>query len=329
MPKKYQKTLRAVTVTAILTALAVVLKCFTKIAMTIPGLGIQVSFGGIFTFFAAALFGPIYGGVASALTDFLGAMIAPTGAYIPWLTVTAFVGGALKGLIWKALSRGVGKKLTAVLLAILIVIGSVGVVFTVSLNADGVMKGVIAKQTELPTKDEITSKIEGGELSFLSKGAVSLARYNKNTEKNPDNYRKYLANYLNILTFGLELFSIIGICAVLTVFIIGKVRKKESNGLYPRILLSVFGSGIVVTTINTYILSLFVSAYAGRSLVILWVPRVCEEIIICVVQSIIIAMLYKVLQRTGILKKLTDSFKINNGEKEIPYKNDNNEKSPQ
>ena len=107
--KSIRKLLAAMTVTAVLTALAVVIKCFAKIAMTIPGVGIQVSLGGIFTFFPAILFGPIYGGFASAMTDFLGAMIAPTGAYIPWLTVTAFFGGVLKGLIWMTLRRGVGK----------------------------------------------------------------------------------------------------------------------------------------------------------------------------------------------------------------------------
>ena len=303
--KNFHKMLVAITVTAVLTALAVVIKCFTKIAMTVPGLGIQVSLSGIFTFFPAVLFGPIFGGVSSALTDFLGAMIAPTGAYIPWLTVTAFVGGVLKGLIWMALRRGVGKKLMAIFLVVLVIIGAVGVMFTVSLNSDGVMNGVMAKQADLPTKDQITEMTENGALSPLSKAATSLAKYNKNTDKNPDNYRKYLANYLNLLTFGLELFALVGLVVILAAFFIGKARKdKDGSGLFPRVLLAALGSGVVVTTINTYILSVFIAAYAGRSLMILWVPRVCEEVVVCIIQAIIITLLYGVLERTPIGKKL-------------------------
>ena len=303
--KNFHFWLVAMTVTAVLTALAVVIKCFTKIAVTVPGLGIQVSLGGIFTFFPAVLFGPIFGGISSALTDFLGAMIAPTGAYIPWLTLTAFVGGVLKGLIWMALRRGVGKKVMVILLAVLIVVGAVGAAFTISLNSDGVMNGVLAKQVELPTKDQITEMTESGALSPLSKAATSLAKYNKNTEKNPDNYRKYLANYLNLLTFGLELFALVGVVLILIAYFIGKAQKsKDGSGLFPRVLLAAVGSGVVVTTVNTYILSLFIAAYAGRSLVILWVPRVCEEVVVCVIQALIITLLYGVLERTPIGKKL-------------------------
>lgn len=323
--KNFHFLLVAMTVTAVLTALAVVIKCFTKIAMTVPGLGIQVSLGGIFTFFPAILFGPIFGGVASALTDFLGAMIAPTGAYIPWLTLTAFVGGVLKGLVWMALRRGVGKKLMVILLAVLIVVGAVGVTFTVSLNSDGVMHGVIAKQTDLPTKDEIAEMTESGALSPLSKAATSLAKYNKNTEKNPDNYRKYLASYLNLLTFGLELFALIGIVVVAAAFIVSKIRKKDGEGLFLRVAAAAVGSGVVVTTINTYILSLFVTSYAGRSLLILWVPRVCEEVVVCIIQAIIITLLYGVLERTPIGKKLIRERAIDKKDTKNTEENGKNE----
>lgn len=324
--KNTRKLLVAMTVTAVLTALAVVIKCFTKIAMTIPGLGIQVSLGGIFTFFPAILFGPLYGGFASAMTDFLGAMIAPTGAYIPWLTLTAFIGGVLKGLIWIALRRGVGKKLAIIMLALMLVVGAVGAAFTISLNSDGVMKGVIAHREDLPTKDQVASMTESGELSALSKAATSLAQYNKNTEKNPDNYRKYLANYINLLTFGLELFALIGVIIVGVAALVYKIRKKDGEGLFLRVAAAAVGSGVVVTTINTYILSLFVSAYAGRSLIILWVPRICEEVVVCIIQAIIITLLYGVLERTPIGKKLIrdrEKYKIETIETEENPENEN------
>ena len=295
--------LKRITITAVLTALAVVLKCFLKVALTIPVIGVQVSFGGIFTFFPAVLFGPIYGGVASALTDFLGAMIAPTGAYIPWLTVTAFFGGIIKGLLWMALKNVTWKKFGVAVASLLAVIGIVGVMFTVSLNSDGIISGVAAKQADLPTKAAVETMIEEGSISPLSKAAVSLAKYNSNTEKNPDNYRKYLAGYLNLLTIGLWTFSCAGLVFFGIAALIGRRRKRRGT-LYIKVLSTILVSGIAVTTANTFILKAFIKAYSARSVLILWIPRLCEEIIVCIFQALIITVLCEVLIRTPIIKKL-------------------------
>lgn len=303
--KGYSKTLRRITLTAVFTALAVVIKCFTKVALTIPGLGIQISFGGIFTFFPAILFGPLYGGAASALCDFLGAMIAPTGAYIPWLTLSAFVGGFVKGFIWKLIKKADVKRIMAVILATVTVIGAIGVAFTVSLCSDGVMNGMFASQSELPTKDEIAEMTENGELSLLSRAAVSLAKYNKNTDKNPDGYRKNLASYLNLLTAGLEIFAIVSYVFCGIIFLLGKVLDKNV-GECAKIFVSIIVPGLIVTTLNTYILSIFVTAYAGRSLVILWVPRAAEELVVCAVQTVMIALLYGILMRSPIKKQIEE-----------------------
>lgn len=303
MQKNRQFMLRKMTVTAVMTALAVVLKCFFKVAFTIPALGIQISFGGIFTFFPAALFGPIYGGVASALTDLLGALIAPTGAYIPWLTVTAFLGGFLKGIIWKALKKAVSHITVRVIASIILAIGILGVTFTVALNSDGVMHGIFARQADLPEKAQIEQMVDDGELSAFSRAAVSLAKYNKNTEKNPDGYRKNLATYLNLVTWGLEAFAMLAEAELLFVVIVEK-KTGAKGRIYIRALSSVLISGMIVTTINTFILKAFVSAYAERAIVILWVPRACEEVIVSLIQAIIITMLYIVLINTPFFKYL-------------------------
>lgn len=303
MSSKSSVLIKRITITAVMTAMAVVVKCVFKFALTIPVFGVQLSFGGIFTFFPAILFGPIYGGVASALTDLLGALIAPTGAYIPWLTVTAFAGGVIKGLIWKWLKKGMSKKLTVALASVMLFVGVVGASFTVALNADGVMHGVAASQTSLPEKAAVEQMVEDGTLSPLSRAAVSLAKYNKNTEKNPDNYRKYLATDINLLTLGLEITALVGIAVVVGAYFIG--RKKEDGGIsYPKIFASILGSGLIVTTVNTFILKAFISSYAERAVLILWVPRVCEEVLICALQAIIISLLYGVLKRTKILDKI-------------------------
>ena len=302
LSQKSSVMIRRITITAVMTALAVVVKCALKLALTIPGLGIQLSFAGIFTFFPAILFGPLYGGIASALTDLLGALIAPTGAYIPWLTLTAFAGGFIKGLVWIWLKKGITKRLTVIFASVLLLIGILGASFTIALNADGVMHGAIASQTDLPTKEAVEQMTEDGSLSPLSRAATSLAKYNKNTEKNPDNYRKYLAADINLLTFGLMLSSLIGIIVVVCAYFIG--RNRDGGVGYAKIFACLIISGIFVTTVNTFILKAFISSYADRSILILWVPRICEEVVICALQSVVISMLYGVAERTGVLKKI-------------------------
>ena len=297
MQKNAKFMLRKITVTAVMTALAVVLKCFFKTVLTIPVLGIQISFGGIFTFFPAALFGPIYGGVASALTDLLGALIAPTGAYIPWLTVTAFIGGVLKGLIWMGLKKISSRVTVRATASLILAVGILGAVFTASLNRDGIIDGFCARQESLPEKEQIEQMIDDGELSPLSRAAVSLAKYNKNTEKNPDGYRKNLATYLNLLTVGLCSFAILSDLILILAVLIER-RGKSRGGIYIKVFSSVLCSGLVVTTVNTFILKRFISAYAERAIIILWVPRAVEEIVVCLVQAAIISALYAVLLKT-------------------------------
>ena len=62
-----------------------------------------------------------------------------------------------------------------------------------------------------------------------------------------------------------------------------------------RIFASIFGSGLIVTTINTVVLRYFtLPAWAGRAFWILWTPRALEELIICLIQAYFIAILYDV-----------------------------------
>jgi len=161
--------------------------------------------------------------------------------------------------------------------------------FTVALNRDNVIDGVFIEQTELPTKDEISEMSENEELSSLSKAAVSLAKYNKNTEKNPDNYRKYLANYLTLLTVGLEFFAIVGVAFVTVGYLISRKGKEIS---FIKVFASIGIAGLIETTINTFILMLCISSYAGRSFLILWVPRLCQELAVTALQAMVIALLY-------------------------------------
>ena len=47
----------------------------------------------------AMLYGPVWAGITAALSDFIGALLFPTGAYFPGFTLTAALGGVIFGLL--------------------------------------------------------------------------------------------------------------------------------------------------------------------------------------------------------------------------------------
>lgn len=177
-----KKVLEASVLTAVFTAMACVLSLTAGIRLPILGLdSLKISFGGIFTFLPAIMFGPIYGGIASALCDIIGCIIKPSGAYVPWFTIVAFIGGCIKGIVWRFLTRKKDRNTTIAVRTVFICLFALilvfGCTFTASLKADGITSGVVSKTEQLPFEDEVDSK----DLSFFSNVAASLARYNHDT----------------------------------------------------------------------------------------------------------------------------------------------------
>lgn len=414
--------LRKLTVTAVCTAFAVVLKCFTNLALNIPGLGIKIGLGGIFNFFPAALCGPIWGGAASALTDLIGHFLAPDGAYIPWLTLTAFAGGCTIGFLWRAASRRASCPLRIALLSIFSVILFFGVATGTALMRDGVTGGFFVTRAELPSRAELDAM----PLSSLSRFTVGLSRYSKDSknltlteipdgagelpaavsvngeERNvtavasgalknasgsiyipagyktipddafggekgvviigikgsaaekfassagfefreansdffgeprvipsaddvsehmqfeclgftfaqSDNYRKNLASGINTVVLGCTLAGSCGIIFILLNIAVSAYTEKKSNGdgtaafSFPKIALCTIVAGLLVTTVNTFILRVFVPAWADRALLVLLVPRVIEEVIVRLAQAYIISLLWTAVSRSPIFSKL-------------------------
>ncbi|MEA4848265.1 MAG: folate family ECF transporter S component [Clostridiaceae bacterium] len=59
---------------------------------------VRIGFGFIPIAFSAILFGPLIGGLTAAISDILGMVIFPKGAFFPGFTLSAFLGGAIYGL---------------------------------------------------------------------------------------------------------------------------------------------------------------------------------------------------------------------------------------
>jgi len=392
-----RKRLFRICLTGILISLGMVTKLATSIPIPVlgPG-GMKIGFSGIFTALPAFLFGPLYGGIASAMSDLIGAIVKPDGAYIPWLTLTAFLGGCIKGFLWRILRQASGRRTGALLLCVFLLLGTLGIGNTLSLSADGVVTSPVTDKMTVPSKD----RIEEMKLSPLSSLSVSLATYQNDTftltAVKPDStvivpskaligqhsyavkkiganafascsepltvllsggvtsidesafgelkdvtilspsssvvsdfcekmgffyeatdmdpvtvslpsynelegdgftfttnntYRKYLSGYLNFMMLGLMLIGLIGSCTALILLLL---QRKPASSLLLRVSVACILSGVIVTTANTEILRHFLAAYAGRSFLILWIPRLIEEIVVCFFQSYLIFLLLSI-----------------------------------
>ena len=81
---------------ALITAISVIMNALT---LTVPGSGIAISFTYIPNFFAGYFFGPGAGFIVGVLGDVLGCIIWPKGAWLPLLTLSAGLMGAIPGLV--------------------------------------------------------------------------------------------------------------------------------------------------------------------------------------------------------------------------------------
>lgn len=102
-------TTRTLTLTALLTALEIVLSRF----LSISAWNMKIGFAFVPVVIAALLLGPVWAGVTAALADFLGAVLFPVGPYFPGFTLTAFLMGAVYGLFLYR-RQSIGRILAAV-----------------------------------------------------------------------------------------------------------------------------------------------------------------------------------------------------------------------
>ena len=87
-------TTRTLTLSALLTALEIVLSRF----LSISAWNMKIGFAFVPVALAALLLGPLQAGIVAALADFLGALLFPVGPYFPGFTLTAFLMGLCYGL---------------------------------------------------------------------------------------------------------------------------------------------------------------------------------------------------------------------------------------
>jgi len=240
--------IRKIVLTGLLIALAIVVRNFSYMVYFGGATGMRITFSGIFTKLAAILSGPLFGGIAGGIVDIVGYLLKPEGAYIPWLTVTAVLGGFITGIIWMVLKNIDTEKFQKVFLALFIVIGLIGIVNHIN-------------------------------IAFIPSSPWThlLNKMGKN---------------MNFTTFGLEAAALIGLVFILIDKLINRFNKNfpVRNDLL-KVLFSTGVSGIIVTTLNTQILRMFIPSLGNMGFMVFLVPRLIQEILMVIIQAYIISIL--------------------------------------
>ena len=292
--RKENIVLKKIVISAMFLAIAVSLNMLSSFYIPLFGANsVKVSFGGVFTLFPAILFGPLYGAVVGGLSDLIGYILKPTGAYIPFLTLTAALGGALQGFLWMSLKKRNDKSLRIIMVSAFTIIGIYGIISNISLNVDGIMNGFIAFEKDMPTREAAKLLLDGNSLTFPTKVVIQFAQFAK-----PGEYAAELAMYSNMLTIGPEILALSGLGITLLRF--KKLKAFSTGNVTPFTFTAVMLiSGLIISTINTFILMVYIPSLAQRAFMLLWIPRIIKEVFVSAVQSYLAITLYAVYIKTS------------------------------
>lgn len=289
--KKSSLYVRRITLSAALLSVAVVVKTVFSFYVPLFGQnGMRIDISGIFSMMPAILFGPLYGATVSALSDILGFLFKPTGAYLPFMTLAVAAGGALRGLLWRALRNKSSAKMRAAVAIFSIIILLLGVLNIVFLAADGVDKTFYEK-----TAPE-QAQAEG--MHLVSKLLITRTAGTNNPSGT-------LATYLIFVTAGLIGAAALGILLLLADFIFSKKLLKDEDGaqIMP-LLITMLLAGIVVTTLNTLVLRESIPSFQLLPFSVLLIPRIIEDILTSSVQVYFVTLLLGVFKKQPGLKSL-------------------------
>ena len=273
--------LRRMLASALLLAIALVLKTFFSINIPLLGEnGMSVGVAGVFSMLPSILFGPFYGAAVSGLSDLLGYIIKPGGAYMPLLTLTAALGGFLRGGIFVWLKNRSEEKLRLAVVILTTLMLMIGLGSMICLKSDGV-------DNDFYVRVSPEQAIEMTELSPVGRMLVMRTANTKNPTGN-------LATYIVCLTGAPLAFA--GFCAFMLLADWFEAKRIQIEGKTKvnilAMLLAVLVSGMIVTTLNTVVMrETLYESWKVLPFAVIWIPRAIEELLAGVVKVCCMVML--------------------------------------
>jgi len=120
------------------------------------------------------------------------------------------------------------------------------------------------------------------------------------------NYAGFILSSEKIKLLFIIWFELIGIGLAFILFIdfvLGRLLKKLYDENFIKLLVTFMFPNILVTTLNTFILKIFIPSLSKVGFWTLYAPRLIEEVVAIVVQSIVISyvirLYYKISKENG------------------------------
>ena len=282
-------SIRRIAVSALLMSVALVLNTFFTIYLPLFGEnGVSVGISGIFSMLPSVLFGPGYGAAVSGLNDLLGYLIKPMGAFMPLITFTAALGGALRGWLYFAFRKARPARVRAAIIALSALLLLAGLYALYCFRADGLANLFTGEETADPAQMHALSRV--------------LAERAAGTKDPAGN----LATYRTLITGGLFLCAALGLCLLMSDAIASKrAADAQAQTGTLALTLAVLLSGVIVTTLNTVILRETVYAsWKVFPFIAIWLPRLLEEILVGTVKACLMLPLLATFHRQSALRRI-------------------------
>jgi len=282
---------RRIAISAIFLSVALILRLVLAFYLPLYGQnGMRVNIGMIFAIMPAILFGPVYGAIVAGLSDLLGFLLRPTGAFLPWMTIVVTAGGFLRGLLWRILRNRSRALLRICILGFAILLLAFGLMNMAFLGADGVNAQFYESQ------DSGVIDTEG--MHFISRLLVERtqgARY-------PGEALTGMRLSVTWAPIGAAGFALL---LLVVDFVLSRwlVKKEQTSPVLP-LTITILLAGLFVSTLNTLVLQMVF--WPTIPFAAVWAPRAAVSLLIDVAFVYFVALLLGLFERQENLKQLVE-----------------------
>ena len=169
--------------------------------------------------------------------------------------------------------------------------------FTLTTMLSGFIPGLIWKyvksaDTEKLVKYYITSFVALGLIGVINNIVILVF-----PKSNLGRMMFSLGKKTQFIGIGLEIIAVLGFAILFVNNCIKKINNE--NKLYDNYIKMIFAIGlpaIIISTINTYFLILFIPGLSSIGFMVLWIPRISESCLMILIQSYIISVLLNIYE---------------------------------
>ncbi|MCL1998312.1 MAG: folate family ECF transporter S component [Turicibacter sp.] len=302
---------RKLVISAMFLALALVMRTFFSLEIPLFGAsGMRIGVTGIFTSVPAILFGPFYGMVVSGLNDFIGHHMRPTGAWIPYITMTAALAGFLRGGLWMLLRN---KKAVSLRICVIIFAASalgIGISNSLLLSRDGVDGNFFEQYTlemsvnaqGLPVRTIVDpSLIDTQNMALISQMAI-------NRSVNAREPNELISEFIMFMTTTMIIIGIFSAALIVIGWAASKfiLKERKSGDYIMALLIAMLTAALVQSLLNTFILRFTLPAWQLLPFSLVAIPRAIQSTASTIIITCIVAAIFEMCRHHPQIRKWID-----------------------